>query len=194
MARSWPSPAAARGIGAATARALIRAGAHVAIGEPDIDVATALAEDLGPRAAAFELDVTRRTSFASFLDATEERFGSLDVLVNNAGIMLLGRLVDESDERGGADDRRQRARRSPRDEGALPRFIARGQGHLVQSRVLGRQGRRRGRRNVLRDEALRRRRQRGRPPGAPRTGVELSCVMPAIVRPSWRRSTHRAGG
>ena len=46
---------------------------------------------------ACPLDVTSRASFAAFVDATEEQLGPLDVLVNNAGIMPLGRFVDEDD-------------------------------------------------------------------------------------------------
>jgi short-subunit dehydrogenase len=46
---------------------------------------------------ALELDVTERSSFASFLDRTEEQLGPIDVLVNNAGIMQIGRFIDEDD-------------------------------------------------------------------------------------------------
>ncbi len=46
---------------------------------------------------ALPLDVTDRDSFAAFLDGAEERFGPLDVLVNNAGIMQIGRFIDEDD-------------------------------------------------------------------------------------------------
>jgi len=70
----------ARGIGKATAAALVRRGARVAIGDLDR-----------------ELDVTRRDSFEGFLDQVEERLGSLDVLINNAGIMPLGRFWEEDD-------------------------------------------------------------------------------------------------
>jgi short-subunit dehydrogenase len=44
-----------------------------------------------------ELNVTDRGSFARFLDEVESRLGPIDVLVNNAGIMQLGRFVDEDD-------------------------------------------------------------------------------------------------
>jgi NAD(P)-dependent dehydrogenase (short-subunit alcohol dehydrogenase family) len=59
-------------------------------------VAEQTAAEIGPNAAAFRLDVTRRKSFEAFVDAAEERFGPLDVLVNNAGIMPLGRFLDET--------------------------------------------------------------------------------------------------
>ncbi len=88
---------AARGIGRATAQALLAQGMKVAIGDVDIDAARETAEELGPSAVALALDVTDRDSFAAFLDETERQLGPLDVLVNNAGIMQIGRFLDEDD-------------------------------------------------------------------------------------------------
>jgi NADP-dependent 3-hydroxy acid dehydrogenase YdfG len=88
---------AARGIGRATAQALLAQGMKVAIGDVDIDAARKTAEELGPSAVALALDVTDRDSFAAFLDETERQLGPLDVLVNNAGIMQIGRFLDEDD-------------------------------------------------------------------------------------------------
>ncbi|KLO32615.1 SDR family oxidoreductase [Mycobacterium haemophilum] len=86
----------ARGIGLAAATALHKLGATVAIG--DIDEAkvkesgTALGLDIYGK-----LDVTDSDSFSEFLDAVERQLGPIDVLINNAGIMPLGRIVDEPD-------------------------------------------------------------------------------------------------
>jgi NADP-dependent 3-hydroxy acid dehydrogenase YdfG len=88
---------AARGIGKATARALLRQGMRVAIGDVDLAAAERTAAELGPSAIAAPLDVTDRASFAAFLDRAEEQLGPVDVLVNNAGIMQIGRFVDEDD-------------------------------------------------------------------------------------------------
>lgn len=87
----------ARGIGKATAGALVREGARIAIGDLDRALCEGTAAELGGDTLALELDVTRRDSFAAFLDQVEERLGSLDVLINNAGIMPLGRFADEDD-------------------------------------------------------------------------------------------------
>ena len=87
----------ARGIGEVTARSLVREGAMVAIGDLDLELAEKTASALGGGTIALELDVTRRDSFASYLSQVEERLGPVDVLVNNAGIMPLGRFVDEDD-------------------------------------------------------------------------------------------------
>jgi short-subunit dehydrogenase len=88
---------AARGIGRATAQAFLAAGMRVAIGDVDLATAEQTAAELGPRTVALPLDVTDRDSFTRFLDASEEQLGPLDVLVNNAGIMPVGRFLDEDD-------------------------------------------------------------------------------------------------
>jgi NADP-dependent 3-hydroxy acid dehydrogenase YdfG len=87
----------ARGIGRATAEALAGAGARVAIGDLDAEAAQAAAAAIGAGVTAHELDVTDRDSFARFLTEVESSLGPLEVLVNNAGIMQLGRLDGESD-------------------------------------------------------------------------------------------------
>lgn len=85
----------ARGIGAATATALARLGASVAIGDLDLDLAKGTAEEID--ALALPLDVTDRPGFTAFLDEVEKQLGPIDVLINNAGIMQLGRFEDEED-------------------------------------------------------------------------------------------------
>jgi NAD(P)-dependent dehydrogenase (short-subunit alcohol dehydrogenase family) len=87
----------ARGIGRATAAALVGEGARVAIGDIDDDAANAAAAELGSDTIACELDVTDRASFESFLDRVEGELGPLDVMINNAGILHLGPFVDEDE-------------------------------------------------------------------------------------------------
>ena len=92
----------ARGIGRATAQAFARAGARVAVGDLSDTEAEGAAAQLGGRALGARLDVSDTASFTAFLDRAEEELGPLDVLVNNAGVMLTGAFVDEAD---GALDR-----------------------------------------------------------------------------------------
>jgi NADP-dependent 3-hydroxy acid dehydrogenase YdfG len=87
----------ARGIGRATATALIAQGARVAIGDIDTALAERTASELGSGTVGLPLDVTNRDSFAAFLDETERRLGPVDVLINNAGIMPIGPFVEETD-------------------------------------------------------------------------------------------------
>ena len=88
---------AARGIGRATAQALLRQGVKVAIGDIDLAAAEKTAAELGQGTIALPVNVTDRDSFKAFLDAVEEQLGPLDVLINNAGIMQIGRFIDEDD-------------------------------------------------------------------------------------------------
>ena len=79
---------AARGIGLAIAEAFLADGYRVAIGDRDLDEATASAGRLDPggeRALAVDLDVTERTSVDRAIAATTGRFGRLDALINVAG-------------------------------------------------------------------------------------------------------------
>src|ERR1700709_1163677 len=86
----------ARGIGKATATALVRKGCRVAIGDLDLALAEETAAGLGGGTIALTLDVTDRASFAKFLDETRRQPGPVDVVINNAGIMPVTALVDES--------------------------------------------------------------------------------------------------
>ncbi len=70
----------ARGIGRATAQALLAQGMRVAIGDVDLAAAQQTASELGPSTVALPLDVTDRESFGAFLDGAEEQLGPLDVL------------------------------------------------------------------------------------------------------------------
>ncbi len=87
----------ARGIGRATAEAFLSHGMRVALGDVDLEAARHTAASLGGSVVALPLDVTDRDSFAAFLDGAQEQLGALDVLVNNAGIMQVGRFIDEDD-------------------------------------------------------------------------------------------------
>jgi NAD(P)-dependent dehydrogenase (short-subunit alcohol dehydrogenase family) len=88
----------ARGIGKATATALVRKGCRVAIGDLDLALAEQTAAALGGGTVALSLDVTDRSSFAGFLDETERQLGPVDAVINNAGIMPVTPFVEESEE------------------------------------------------------------------------------------------------
>ena len=92
---------AARGIGFATAKALLARGARVVIGDRDVafqESAVADLTKLGP-VSGYPLDVTDRESFATFLDkARTDGGGRIDVLINNAGVMPIGPFLDQSEQ------------------------------------------------------------------------------------------------
>ena len=121
----------ARGIGRATAEALVDEGARVAIGDLDEALARRTAEELGAGTVALPLDVTDRGSFTTFLEQVERELGPLDVLVNNAGIMPVGPFVEE-------DDASARRQIDINVHGvllgmklALPGMLERNRGHIV---------------------------------------------------------------
>lgn len=92
---------AARGIGFATARALVNRGARVVIGDRDIAVeesAVAALSNLGP-VSGYPLDVADPESFAAFLDkARADGGGRVDVLINNAGVMPVGPFLEQTEQ------------------------------------------------------------------------------------------------
>lgn len=123
---------AARGIGLATARAFADAGAHVALGDLDGDLAAGAATEVGDRAMGTHLDVTDGDSFQSFLE-TAERWCDrpLEVLVNNAGVMPNGRFLDQdiTIDQLTMDVNLFGLVRGMRL--AVPSMVARGRGHIV---------------------------------------------------------------
>ena len=171
-----------RGIGRAIAQALVARGARVAIGDLDRSAAEQAASELGAGAIGLPLDVTDHPGFSAFLDEVEQRLGPLDVLVNNAGIMAVTPLVEES----GASVARQLELNLHAvihgTQEAMRRMVPRRTGHIVNvASLAGRNGfpmlatycaTKHG--VVGLSEAVRAE-LRG-------TGVEVSVVMPGIVR------------
>jgi NAD(P)-dependent dehydrogenase (short-subunit alcohol dehydrogenase family) len=90
---------AARGIGRGIARKMAEHGARVAVTDIDGGAAAAVAQEIGATAMAIELDVTDAGAWARAVEAADRAFGGLDVLVNNAGIIILGSVeaLDEAD-------------------------------------------------------------------------------------------------
>jgi NAD(P)-dependent dehydrogenase (short-subunit alcohol dehydrogenase family) len=171
-----------RGIGAATARALVAQGARVAIGDVDLETAERTAAELGGGTIARRLDVTDRPAFTAFLDEVERELGPLDVIINNAGIMP----VTPADEESDASITRQielnlhAVIHGTRE--AMYRFRPRGAGHIVNVASVAGKGGFPGvatycatKHGVVGYSEAVRFELRG-------SGVEVSCVMPSIVR------------
>jgi NAD(P)-dependent dehydrogenase (short-subunit alcohol dehydrogenase family) len=171
----------ARGIGKATATALVRKGCRVAIGDLDLELAERTAGELGGGTVALPLDVTDRSSFSAFLDAAERELGTLDVVINNAGIMPVTPFAEESD----ASIKRQL------DinvygvivgmQLAIARFQPRGHGHIVNLASQAGKGGFPGiatysgtKHAVVGISEAARAELRG-------SGIEIACVMPTVV-------------
>ena len=122
---------ASSGIGEATARELAGTGAKLLIGARRTERLEALANELGDAVAWQALDVTDAESFQAFAAAAQERFGSVDVLINNAGIMPLSPLAAlKQDEWSRMIDVNIRGVLNG-IAAVLPGFIAQGSGHVV---------------------------------------------------------------
>jgi 3-hydroxy acid dehydrogenase/malonic semialdehyde reductase len=93
---------ASAGIGLATAQALAGAGARLALGARRVDRLEAVAAELGGEHFVGSLDVNDKASSEAFVSGAAERFGGLDVLVNNAGLALGRTAIAEGDDE---DDR-----------------------------------------------------------------------------------------
>lgn len=84
----------AQGLGEGMARALADAGARVVVADIQDDLGAKLAEALGEQHGFVHLDVTDDASWEAAVASTVERFGGLDVVVNNAGLEVTQLLAD----------------------------------------------------------------------------------------------------
>jgi short-subunit dehydrogenase len=184
---------AARGIGYATAKALVSRGARVVIGDRDVALQASAVADLSKvgQVSGYPLDVTDRESFVTFLDkARTDGGGRIDVLINNAGVMPIGPFLEQSEQ----------AIRSAIEVNfygvltgcqlVLPEMVARSSGHIINIASLagmlavpgqvvyaGTKFAVVGLSSGLADEF------------APQ-GVEVSCVMPTFTNTELIAGTH----
>lgn len=172
----------ARGIGAATARALAREGARVAVGDLDVAAAQAVVSEIGTAAIALPLDVTDLGGFTAFLDQATAQLGQLDVLINNAGIMPVGPFAAETAETATRQIEINLRAVVHGCHEAVRRMLPRGRGHIVNlASGAGRIGFPGGatycatKHGVVGLSDALRRELHG-------TGIEVTCVLPAVVR------------
>ena len=88
---------ASRGIGAAAASALAKAGATVVLTARDGKLTEEVARSIGPTASAHACDVSDYGPFPAFVTATTSRFGRPDALINNAGVIEPIASIADSD-------------------------------------------------------------------------------------------------
>lgn len=179
----------AAGIGRAIAEQLAAAGARVAIGDRDETGARRAATEITGDVAGFSLDVTDTASFSAFLEAVEEKWGPVDVLVNNAGVMWVGKFDEEPEI---AAQRQIEVNLHGVIRGvkaAAPAMRARGSGHIVTIASAASKLSPPGeatyaatKHGVLGYLRAVRAELRG-------TGVELSVVMPGVVDTELARGT-----
>lgn len=89
---------AARGVGATIAQTLAEAGAQVVVADILVEEGRKVANELGSRASFVELDVTSEADWTRAVDEITTQHGRLDVLVNNAAILHLGKVENTPPE------------------------------------------------------------------------------------------------
>ena len=92
---------AAKGMGAAEARIFAEEGAQVIVADVDDAGASAVVKDIenaGGRATAVHLDVSDAASWQNAIAEGNKAFGNINVLVNNAGILLMKPVQDTTDD------------------------------------------------------------------------------------------------
>jgi len=131
---------ASSGIGAGIARTLAQPGARLVLGARRVDRLQALADELrgqGAQVCVQALDVTQRAQVDAFAAAALAEFGSIDVIVNNAGIMPLSPMaslkVDEWDRMIDVNIRGVLHGIAA----VLPHMQARGQGQIINIASIG---------------------------------------------------------
>lgn len=128
---------ASSGIGAGIARELGNAGARLVLGARRTDRLEALAEEIGSNVMVRRLDVTDRADVAAFAQAGRERYGEIDVIVNNAGVMPLSLMaslkVDEWDRMIDVNIKGVLYGIAA----VLPEMTARGSGHIINIASVG---------------------------------------------------------
>lgn len=85
----------ARGMGASHARAIVAAGGKVVLGDILTELGAKFADELGPENAVFSrLDVTNYSDWVEAVELATQKFGRLNVLINNAGVVNMGSLQE----------------------------------------------------------------------------------------------------
>ncbi len=87
---------AAQGMGAAHARLFIAEGARVVLTDLNEEKGSALATELGESALFIQQNVTSEDDWARVISTTEQHFGAVNVLINNAGITMASSIQDTS--------------------------------------------------------------------------------------------------
>jgi NADP-dependent 3-hydroxy acid dehydrogenase YdfG len=126
---------ASRGIGRATAMEFAYQGAHIAVGARSKIELDALVAEVEQKyktdALAVEIDVSRKLDVATLVALTLQRFGRIDVLVNNAGMGIYGQVVDITEEDFDTMVDTNFKGTFLATKAVLPTMIQQGSGHII---------------------------------------------------------------
>ncbi|PLP60645.1 short-chain dehydrogenase/reductase [Mesorhizobium loti] len=134
---AWFITGASSGLGKALAEAVLERGWRAAITARNPDALAALASRHGERALTLQLDVTDKTSIEQAVAAAEAQFGTIDVLVNNAGYGYLAAIEEGSDREIRAQFETNVFGLVAVTKGVLPGMRTRRRGHIFTVSSLG---------------------------------------------------------
>ncbi|RDI52788.1 SDR family NAD(P)-dependent oxidoreductase [Nocardia mexicana] len=135
--RVWFITGASRGLGRAFTEAALAAGDRVAAAARNVEPLASLAADHPDRLLTLPLDVTDRAAVHTAVATTVDRFGGLDVVVNNAGYLAMGMIEEFTEEQARAQLETNFFGPLWVSQAVLPHLRAGGSGHIVQISSVG---------------------------------------------------------
>jgi NAD(P)-dependent dehydrogenase (short-subunit alcohol dehydrogenase family) len=137
MAKVWFITGTSKGFGRIWAQAALERGDQVIATARKVDTLTPLLDEYGDSVLALALDVTDRAAVERAIAAGHERFGRLDVVVNNAGYGLFGTIEEVSEEQARAQIETNLFGALWVTKAALPILREQGSGHIIQVSSIG---------------------------------------------------------
>jgi NAD(P)-dependent dehydrogenase (short-subunit alcohol dehydrogenase family) len=137
MSKVWFITGTSKGFGRVWAEAALERGDRVAATARDVSTLDALVEQYGDDVLPLALDVTDKPAVDAAVAATHERFGRLDVVINNAGYGLFGALEEVSEEQARAQIETNLFGALWVTKAALPIMREQGSGHIIQVSSIG---------------------------------------------------------
>jgi NAD(P)-dependent dehydrogenase (short-subunit alcohol dehydrogenase family) len=137
MAKVWFITGTSKGFGRIWAQAALGRGDQVVATARNVDTLSALVEEYGDAVLALALDVTDKPAVDAAIAAGHERFGRLDVVVNNAGYGLFGAIEEVSEEQARAQIETNLFGALWVTKAALPILREQGSGHIIQVSSIG---------------------------------------------------------
>src|SRR3954466_12907713 len=137
MSKVWFITGTSKGFGRVWAEAALERGDRVAATARDIATLEPLVERYGDKILPIQLDVTDKAAIDAAVAAAHDRFGALDVVVNNAGYGLFGTIEEVSEEQARAQLETNLFGALWVTKAALAIMRAQGSGHIIQVSSIG---------------------------------------------------------
>jgi NAD(P)-dependent dehydrogenase (short-subunit alcohol dehydrogenase family) len=137
MAKVWFITGTSKGFGRIWAEAALERGDQVVATARNVDSIAGLADEHGDAVLALPLDVTDKAAVDAAIAVAHERFGRLDVVVNNAGYGLFGAIEEVSEEQARAQIETNLFGALWVTKAALPILREQGSGHIIQVSSIG---------------------------------------------------------